>query len=266
MWISPTGPYPESLKWRVEVWPQCPPQTLWGSADARAGLQRLVEDLVVVPKRCFSCTVSGQVISLLSFYRIVMLFVIFSSFLVFFCHSLPICLLFIVIWSFLVLFWFAGFGSAAPPKTYFLATVESGFATFRSFDVIFCCFMPLLLSGLVGFRIIGNQIKRQKSHDEWQRPNEKEMTKTWHLFDNPQCVLARCSQQIVGQPHVYKWCQHQPTVCTHAAWQNQLPEYDKKHITKQTFRIDFPVFAGLSGSLAESNSLGILRIKLNQRT
>ena len=152
-------------------------------------------------------------------------FLVFSCF---FCHSLPICLLFIVIWSFLVLFWFAGFGSAAPPKTYFLATVESGFATFRSFDVIFCCFMPLLLSGLVGFRIIGNQIKRQKSHDEWQRPNEKEMTKTWHLFDNPQCVLARCSQQIVGQPHVYKWCQHQPTVCTHAAWQNQLPEYDKK--------------------------------------
>ena len=131
---------------------------------------------------------------------------------------------------------------------------------------IFCRFMPLLLLGLVGFRIIGNQIKRQKSHDEWQRPNEKEMTKTWHLFDNPQSVLARCSQQIVGQSHVYKWCQHQPTVCTHAAWQNQLPEYDKKHITKQTFRIDFPVFAGLSVSLAESNSLGILRIKLNQRT
>lgn len=117
MWISPTGPYPESLKWRVEVWPQCPPQTLWGSDDARAGLQRLVEDLVVVPKKCFSCTVSGQVISLLSFYRIVMLFVIFSS--VFSCFFV-IRFLFVCCLSWSCHFWsfsgLQGLGRRLRPK------------------------------------------------------------------------------------------------------------------------------------------------------
>ena len=172
-----------------------------------------------------------------------------SFFLVFSCFfviSLPICLLFIVTLSFLVLFWFAGFGSAAPPKTYFLATVESVFATFSVIwchlffmclqfvchvCAIFCRFMPLLLLDWLVFELSETKLNDKKSHDEWQRPNEKEMTKTWHLFDNPQSVLARCSQQIVGQSHVYKWCQHQPQ-CAHM----QHDKTNYQNMTKNTSR------------------------------
>lgn len=142
---------------------------------------------MVVPKKCFSCTVSGQVISLLSFYPIVMLFVIFSSFLVFFCHSLPICLLFIVTLSFLVLFWFAGFGSAAPPKTYFLATVESGFATFPSFDVIYSSCVCNLFVMFVPFFVVSChcyfwdwlvfELSETKLNDKNHMTNDKDPTR-----------------------------------------------------------------------------------------